>query len=254
MTSKVQEKNKDDIIEEMFNVGAHYAYSRAKRHPSMKEYIFGIKNDVEIIDLEKTVDMLAKAEDFVASLAQERKKLLFVGSKNEARDVIEKEALSIDAPFVQNRWIGGTLTNFEEIKKRIKRLQELTEKKEKGEFGMYTKKERLMIDREIADLEKTFGGLLVMAENLPKALFVIDPKKESIAVAEAIAIGVPIIALANSDCDITKIDYPIPVNDSSLASIKFFTARIVAAYEKGKEREAVKKDTKDVSTATEQKK
>ena len=141
--------------------------------------------------------------------------------------------MGIGTPFVQNRWIGGTLTNFDEIKKRINRLQELTEKKEKGELGMYTKKERLMFDREIEDLEKTFGGLLPMKESLPKALFVIDPKKEFIAVKEAQDLGIPIVALANSDCDISKIEYPIAANDSVLASVKFFTARIVEAYKKG---------------------
>ena len=231
MINKVQEENK--LIEEMFNVGAHYAYSRSKRHPSMKSSIYGIKSNVEIIDLEETARMLSAAEDFVMSLAKEGKKLLLVGSKNEARDIIEREAKRIGASYIKNRWIGGTLTNFEEIKKRIKRLQELTEKKEKGDLGMYTKKEQLMISREIGDLEKNFGGLLPMADSLPKALFVIDPKKEFIAIDEARSIGIPVVTLANSDCDISKIEHPIAANDSALASIDFFTTRIVDAYKRG---------------------
>ena len=246
MTDKVLEKNKNDLIEEMFNAGAHYAYSCSKRHPSMKKFIYGTKSNIEIIDLEKTILTLEDAENFVETFSKEGKKILFVGTKNEARGVIEQAALSIGAPFVQNRWIGGTLTNFEEIKKRVKRLQELTEKKEKGELGMYTKKERLMFDREIADLEKTFGGLLPMADMLPKALFVIDPKKEDIAVKEAQVIGIPVVALANSDCDVKEINYPIPANDSSLASIKLFTERIVNAYKKGV-KQAEQKETKPAS-------
>ena len=260
MTDNVLEKNKSDLIEEMFNAGAHYAYSRSKRHPSMKDSIFGSKNNVEIIDLEKTMQMLSSAEDFVVTLAKERKKILFVGTKNEARDVIEQAASDIGVAFVINRWIGGTLTNFDEIKKRINRLQELTEKKEKDELGMYTKKERLMIDREIEDLERTFGGLLPIKESLPKALFVIDPKKEFIAVKEAQALGIPVVALANSDCDISEIEHPIAANDSVLASINFFTTRIAEAYKKGLEQPAFTKDSgvakKDIpasSTETPQK-
>lgn len=233
MTDKVLEKNKDNLIEEMFNAGAHYAYSRSKRHPSTSKSIFGIKNKMEIIDLEKTVEMLAKAEEFVANLAKEEQKILFVGTKNESRSVIELMAPSVGVPFVINRWIGGTLTNFDEIKKRLKILQELTEKKEKGELGGYTKKEKLMIDRKIADLEKTFGGLLPMVDTLPKALFVIDPKREFIAVKEAQVLGIPVVALANSDCDISEINYPILANDSALSSVKFFTNRIVDAYKRG---------------------
>ena len=249
MTDKVLEKNKNDLIEEMFDAGAHYAYSCSKRHPSMKKFIFGTKNNIEIIDLEKTSQELEKAENFVTTLSKEGKKILFVGTKNEARDVIEQAALSIGVSFVQNRWIGGTLTNFDEIKKRIKRLQELTEKKEKGELGMYTKKERLMFDREIEDLERIFGGLLPMIDILPKALFVIDPKKEAIAVKEAQVIGIPVIALANSDCNIKEIKYPIPANDSSLASIKFFTERIVRAYKKGAEQPASAESSSETKPA-----
>lgn len=240
MTSKVQEENK--LIEQMFDAGAHYAYSRSKRHPSMEGSIYGAKNNIEIIDLEETTQMLLTAESFMTSLAKEGKKFLLVGSKNEARDIIEREAIRMGASYVKNRWIGGTLTNFDEIKKRIKRLQELADKKEKGELGMYTKKEQLMISREIAGLEKNFGGLLPMADSLPKAIFVIDPKKEFIAVDEARVIGIPIVALANSDCDISKIDYPIAANDSALASIDFFTTRIVDAYKKGQGQKETKEN------------
>jgi small subunit ribosomal protein S2 len=216
-------------IEDMFKVGAHFGYSKSKRHPSMKSIIFGVKNTVEIINLEKTDEYLARAKEFVASVAKEGKQILFVGSKNEARDAVKNAAISIDMPYVTNRWIGGTITNFSEIKKRIARLEDLTSKKEKGELGMYTKKERLLIDREIEGLEKNFGGLLSMRVK-PAAIFVIDSGAEDIAVKEARGTNIPVISLSGSDCNIKGINYPIPANDSSRSSIAFFVEAIASVY------------------------
>jgi len=221
------------LIEKMFEVGAHFGYSRSRRHPSMKSIIFGIKNNVEIIDLEKTDEYLEKAREFIASIAKEEKQILFVGTKNEARNAVKAGALSIDMPYATNKWTGGTITNFSEIKKRIDRLEELTRKKEKGELGMYTKKERLLIDREIEDLEKNFGGLLTM-KGLPVAMFVVDSKAEKIAVKEATDKGISVVSLSGSDCNIKDINYPIPANDSSSSSIEFFVDQIVSAYKEGK--------------------
>jgi small subunit ribosomal protein S2 len=228
-------ENKDNtaLIDEMFNAGVHYAYSRSRRHPSMKKWIYGVKNNVEIIDLEKTIEELAKAEEYVTNMAKEGKKILFVGAKNQIRDIVEQEAETINTPYVKNRWIGGTLTNFDEIKKRVQRFLDLTEKKEKGELGMYTKKERLLIDREIEDLEWNFGGVTSMIKTFPAAMFVVDPKAEDIAVKEAISVGMPIIAIVNSDADVSNVDYPIPANDSSRASVELIVSRIVNAYKKG---------------------
>jgi len=226
-------KNSDKIIEEMFKAGAHFGYSRSRRHPTASPYIFGVKNRVEIFDLAKTADLLKNALDFVSGLAKEDRQILFVGGKNEARDLIKNAAISIDMPYVAGRWIGGTFTNFPEIKKRISKLEELTKQREKGELSKYTKKERLVIDRNTANLERFFSGLLLMKE-MPKAIFVIDPKNEAIAVTEANKIGIPVIALAGSDCDIKDIDYPIAANDSSISSISFFVGEIVNAYKKNK--------------------
>ena len=226
-------KNADKIIEEMFKVGAHFGYSKSRRHPTASPYIFGVKNRVEIFDLAKTADLLKNALDFVVGLAKEGRQILFVGGKNEARDLIKKAANSIDMPYVAGRWIGGTFTNFPEIKKRIAKLEDLTKQKEKGELAKYTKKERLVIDRNIANLERFFSGLLLMKE-MPKAIFVIDPKNEMIAVKEANKMGIPVIALAGSDCDIKDVDYPIAANDSSVSSISFFADEIVGAYRKNK--------------------
>lgn len=226
-------KNSDKIIEEMFNAGAHFGYSRSRRHPTASPYIFGVKNRVEIFDLSKTADLLKNALEFIASLAKDDRQILFVGGKNEARDLIKKAAVSIEMPYVAGRWIGGTFTNFPEIKKRIAKLEELTKQREKGELSKYTKKERLVIDRNIANLERFFSGLLLMKE-MPKAIFVIDPKNEMIAVKEANKMGIPVIALAGSDCDIKDIDYPIAANDSSISSISFFVGEAVSAYRNNK--------------------
>ena len=226
-------KNSDKIIEEMFKAGAHFGYSKSRRHPTASPYIFGVKNRVEIFDLAKTADLLKNALDFVSGLAKEDRQILFVGGKNEARDLIKNAAISIDMPYVAGRWIGGTFTNFPEIKKRISKLEELTKQREKGELSKYTKKERLVIDRNIANLERFFSGLLLMKE-MPKAIFVIDPKNEAIAVTEAKKMGIPVIALAGSDCDIKDVDYPIAANDSSISSISFFVSEIVNAYKKNK--------------------
>jgi len=220
-------------VEAMFKAGAHFGYSKMRRHPSVKSFILGVKNKTEIFDLEKTEKSLEKVKDFVKTLASEKKKILFVGSKKEASRIIEESVLSLNLPFVSGRWIGGTLTNYEEIKKRVSRLQRLENEKEKGLLAKYTKKERLLIDREIEKLTAKFSGLVLM-DNLPSALFIIDPKKESIALAEAVEKNIPIIALANSDCDISKIAYPIVANDASRSSIQFFTDEMVSAYNEGK--------------------
>ena len=226
-------KINNDRIDEMFKAGAHFGYSKTRRHASVAPYIFGVKNRVEIIDLEKTDESLEKALVFMANLAREGKQVLFVGGKNEARAALKIAAESIGMPFVDGRWIGGTLTNFPEIKKRLLKLEDLVKQKEKGELSKYTKKERLMIDREIANLERFFSGISSM-KDLPKAMVVVDAKKEIIAVTEAQKMNVPVIALCGTDCDITNINYPIVANDASVASITFFVNEIAKAYQKAK--------------------
>lgn len=219
-------------LEELFNVGAHFGMIRARRHPTAKPYIFGTKNKVEIFDLERTEEKLKEAKDFIKSVARERGVVLFVGGKSESEKVVRECAEEIDMPYVAGRWLGGTLTNFDEIKKRIAKLADLKSQKEKGELGKYTKKERLLIDREIEYLEKFFGGLSLL-DKLPKALFIIDSKKESIAMNEARRLGIPTVSLSSSDCNMEAIDYPIPGNDSSIASIRYFVKEIVSAYKEG---------------------
>ena len=225
------------MITQLFEAGAHFAYSKSRRHPSVTPYIFGVKDSVEIFDLEKTVVLIDSAKEFVAQLAKEGKQILFVGGKHESLGIIKETAESLDMPFVSGRWIGGTLTNFDEVRGRVNKLNDLRDKKEKGLLGGYTKKERLLIDRDIEKLEKKFGGLDMMSK-LPAAMFVIDSAREEIAVAEALLLGIPVISISGSDCNIDKIKYPVVANDVSLASLKLITGQIKAAYKEGKEDKA----------------
>jgi small subunit ribosomal protein S2 len=221
------------VIDSMFNAGAHFAFSKSRRHPTVAPYIFGVKNKVEIFDLEKTKGLLEGVKEFVKNLGKEGKTILFVGGKSEARSAIKNGAMSIGMPFVDGRWIGGTLTNAGQIRKRVEKLERLTLEREKGELAKYTKKERLLIDREIATLERFFSGI-VSLKDLPKALFVVDPKKEKNAVKEARDMGIPIIALAGSDCNLKEVTHPLVGNDSSQTSIQFFVNEITRAYTEGK--------------------
>ena len=221
------------VIDSMFKAGTHFGFSRSRRHPTVTPYIFGVKNKVEIFDLEKTSVLLNEAKKFVASVAAEGKQIVLVGGKHEARAAIRAAALSINMPFVEDRWVGGTFTNFKEIRKRIDKLEKLENEREKGELVKYTKKERLLIDREIDRLNHLFSGIASIKE-MPKAVFVVDSRAEINAVKEAQDMGIPVIALAGSDCDISGIDYPIVGNDASQESIRFFVNEIVKAYEEGK--------------------
>ena len=229
---EIKETAASAAIERMFKSGAHFGFAKSRRHPTVKQFIFGVKNKVEIFDLEQTEAMLDRAREFVKARGAEGRQILLVGGKNEAQEAVKSAAQALGMPFVAGRWIGGTLTNFGEIRKRVEKLETLTSQREKGELSKYTKKERLLIDREIANLERFFSGLIPMKAK-PAALFVIDPKKEKIAVKEAMETGVPVVALAGSDCDLTLVTYPIPGNDASLSSIKFFVGEIVKAYKDG---------------------
>lgn len=221
------------VIQAMFEVGAHYGYSRSKRHPSVAPFIYGAKNKVEIFDLEKTIDLLAAALTFAAKIAGEGKQILFIGTKHESQGVIKELANSINMPYVTTRWVGGTLTNFGTIRGRVDRLGTLLAQRDSGELAQkYTKKERLLIDRDIVRLERSFGGITIMKEK-PAAMFVVDPKKEQTAIREADQLNIPVIALAGSDCNLKEVDYPIPANDSSRSSIHYFTRQVVDAYKKG---------------------
>ena len=222
----------NSVIEEMFSNGTHYGYSKSRRHPSTSPYIFATKNGVDIINTEKTHMLFEKAMEKVTSLAAAGKSILFVGTKAEARQQIIETALALNMPYVSERWVGGALTNFPEIKKRIVKLLDLRDQKEKGGLDKYTKKERLLIDREMDDMTKNFQGLTGITRT-PDAIFVVDPKKEHIAVTEAHKMNLPVIALMNTDCNMKKAEFPIVANDASVSSISFFLSQIKSAYNKG---------------------
>lgn len=241
-TSDNLKKENESLIDALFSAGAHFGFVKSRRHPSVKPFILGSKNNLEIFDLEKTSVELEKILAFVENKGKEKATALFVGGKSEAREAIIKAGRELEMPYVAGRWIGGTISNFSEIKKRIARLEELTKQREAGELAKYTKKERLLIDREIDKLTLFFGGLSQL-KALPKFLVVIDPKKESIAVKEANKMHIPIVALASSDSNLYKLDYVIPGNDASRQSVAYITNEIVKAYKRGKE-EAIKTESK----------
>lgn len=247
MTTKTEEKKDMNTIERMFEAGVHYGYKKSKRHPSTEKFVFGRKENIEIIDLEKTSEALEKAKTFVSGLAESGKALLFVSSKPEAQEAIVRGAEKTGQPYMVGRWIGGTMTNFSQIQKRVEKLHELKRKRESGELEKYTKKEQLLIDREIADLENKFGGIADM-EKLPGALFVVDAKEETLAVKEAHMKKIPVVALCNTDVNLRAVDYPIPGNDASRKSISFFVDEIVSAYENGKKRYDEKTKKNEEST------
>ncbi len=219
-------------VEEMFKSGAHYGYSKSRRHPSTSPYIFATKNGVDIINIEKSYELLEKALEQVAKFAASGKTILFVGTKAEAKQQIIETALALNMPYVGERWVGGSLTNFPEIKKRITKLLDLRDQKEKGGLDKYTKKERLLIDREMDDMTKNFQGLTGITKT-PDAMFVIDPKKEHIAVTEAHKMNLPVIAVMNTDCNIKQVEFPIIANDASVMSITFFLDAVKNAYRNG---------------------
>lgn len=222
--------NNKPSLDELFKHGAHFGFEKSRRHPSANKFIFGSKNRVDIFDLEKTSDALEKAIAFVASLGASKSTILFVGGKSEAREAVSQAAQSLGMPYVASRWIGGTLTNFTQIRKRVDTMLDLQSQKEKGELVKYTKKERLLIDRDIERLQKMFGGISGMT-SIPKAIFIVDPRFENIALEEAKSLNIPVIALCGSDNDFTQANFAIPGNDSNKASIAFFANEIKNAYQ-----------------------
>ncbi len=218
-------------IESLMGAGAHIAFGRGRRHPSVNDFIFGSKNKLDIFDLEKTNVKLEKALDFIKEIVNNKGSVLFVGGKSEASEIIRDAAESVAMPYVDGRWIGGTLTNFSEIRKRVDTMLSLMDQREKGELSKYTKKERLLIDRDIEKLKGMFWGVRDM-KSLPKALFIVDPRFEHTALKEAETIGVKVAALCGSDNDIRKVAYPIPGNDSSRKSIKYFVDKVLEAIKK----------------------
>lgn len=226
-------KYKIPTIKELISAGVHFGHQVKRWHPEMEPYIYTVKKNVHIIDLEVTERLLGEAAEFLYQQAKSGKKVIFVGTKKQARDIIENEAKNSGAMYVTERWLGGTLTNFEIIKKNnIDKMLDLKSKMEKGEFDHYTKKERLLIDREIERLERYVGGLANL-KKLPDVLVVVDSKREKTAVREAMRAKIPVVALLDTNADPKGIDYLIPVNDDAIKSIALVIKTLASAIEAG---------------------
>jgi len=221
-------------MKQLLEAGVHFGHQTRRWNPKMRPYIYGERNGIYIIDLEQTQRALDKACDYMRKAASERKNVVFVGTKKQAADIIEEEAKRCGAHFVCRRWLGGMLTNFETIRLRINRLKELEEMRDTGEFYRKPKKEQAVLNRELTKLEKSLGGLKAM-RGKPDILFVIDQKRELIAVSEAIKLGVTVVGIIDTNCDPDGIDYIIPGNDDSIRSIKLITGALADAIIEGRQ-------------------
>ncbi|VFQ42663.1 30S ribosomal protein S2 [Desulfoluna butyratoxydans] len=222
-------------MKELLEAGCHFGHQTKRWNPKMKPYIFGARNGIYIINLQKSVGMFKNAYDFVADVAAAGKSVLFVGTKKQAREAIYEEANRAEMFYVQNRWLGGMLTNFQTVKTSIERLNKLNEIQNDGTIESYTKKERLKLGKERDKLEAVIGGISFM-NGLPGAIVIVDPKKESIAVKEAQRLNIPIVALVDTNCDPDPIDYVIPGNDDAIRSIRLITSRLADACIEGRKR------------------
>lgn len=223
-------------MEELLNAGAHFGHQTHKWNPKMKKYVYGERNGVYIIDLDQTIPMAEKAYEFIKKTAQSGRSVLFVGTKRQASNVIKDTAEECGAYYVAFRWLGGMLTNFKTIGQSIDKLRKVEKMKETGDYSLLTKKEQSKINKEVEKLERNLGGIKNMRK-LPGAIFVVDPEVEDIAVAEARNLNIPVVAVTDTNCDPTKVDYVVPGNDDAIKSITLFTeyfANAVAEGSKGK--------------------
>lgn len=224
-----------DLMREFLESGVHFGHQTSLWNPNMEKYIFGKKDGIYVIDVRKTEKLLLEAVDYVRSLASRGKKILFVGTKRQAQNIVSEEAKRGGMYFVNQRWLGGTLTNFNTIRKSVNRFKELKEMEEKGTMELLSKKEKSQLTKEMERLRKNLEGIENM-EDYPEALFIIDPAMEDIAVKEARKLSIPIVAITDTNCDPELIDYPIPSNDDAIKSIKLITTIITDSVLEGKKK------------------
>jgi len=230
-----EEKKKMAVaMKELLEAGVHFGHQVKRWHPKMKKYIFGERNGIYIIDLQKTVKGLEDAYNFIKDVASTGAPVLFVGTKKQSQDAIQEEATRAGAFYVNQRWLGGMLSNFSTIKKSIEKLKKFEAMKEDGTLDLLTKKEVAAIEKEKSKLEKNLSGIKDMT-SLPLALFIVDPKKEKIAIAEARKLSVPVVAIVDTNCDPDEVDYVIPGNDDAIRAIRLITSKIADAVIEGKE-------------------
>ncbi len=219
-------------MKELLEAGVHFGHQTKRWNPRMKEYIFGERNGIYIIDLQKTLKMFKEASKFVTDVTGAGKLVLFVGTKRQAQDAIAEEAKRCGMPYINSRWLGGLLTNWVTVQKSVKRLQELDEMSTDGRYDLLTKKEVIKLERERKHLSVNLSGIKTM-KRLPDALFVVDSNNEAIAVAEARKLGIPVVAVVDTNCDPTLVDYVIPGNDDALRAIRLFTSKIADSAAEG---------------------
>lgn len=234
-------------LKDLLEAGSHFGHQGRRWNPSMKPYIFDERDGVHIFDLVKTKENLDRALEFVTNTVKSGGKVLFVGTKRQADALVKSEAMRVGMPFVTVRWLGGTLTNWQEINKRIFRLKDLKDKREKGELKKYTKREQLLLDREINKLERFLGGIASL-EKLPAALFVVDTHREEVAVREAVRMHIPVVGMVDTNGDPSLVDYVIPINDDAVKSIELIVKAVSEAVEEGQKPET-KKEEKKVEVA-----
>lgn len=245
-------KYKTPDIKDLIEAGVHFGHQAKRWHPKMEQYIYTVSSGVHIIDLEETEKKLKVAAEKVYEIAKEGKTVVFVGTKRQSKDIIELEAKRSGALFVTERWIGGTITNFPTIKKNLDKLLRMIKGREDGSYSNYTKKERLMIDREIEKLQTVYGGIVSMKQK-PDLLFVVDSKREKTAIKEAKAAGIPVVSIVDTNCDPSLINYVIPGNDDAIKSVALLVRVISDAVEAGyqefdKKSEAVEAPIVEVKT------
>jgi small subunit ribosomal protein S2 len=238
-----------ELIKTLLEAGLHFGHKTSRWHPKMKKFIFGQRSGIYIIDLEKTAECLLKAKDFILDITSKGGTVLFVGTKKQAQDIVENEAKRCGMYWVNNRWLGGFLTNFSTIRKRIEYLKELEKMREEGIFEKLTKKEASQRQKELEKLKKNFSGVLNM-ESLPSCVFIVDIQKEKTALNEAKRLKIPIVALIDTVSDPDLVDYPIPGNDDAIKPIQLVTAHIADAVIEGRKRflEYLSKETVDLSS------
>jgi small subunit ribosomal protein S2 len=219
-------------MKELLEAGVHFGHQTKRWNPKMKEYIFGERNGIYIIDLQKTLKMFKEASKFVQDLATDGRIVLFVGTKRQAQDAIAEEAQKCGAFYINQRWLGGLLTNWVTVQKSVKRLKELDEMATDGRYELLPKKEVIKLERERKHLQANLAGIKNM-NRLPDAIFVIDSNKEQIAVREARKLGIPVVAVVDTNCDPTEVDYVIPGNDDALRAIRLFTSKISESIAEG---------------------
>ena len=232
-------KTKSEIkigLKDLLDAGCHFGHQAQRWNPKMAPFLYGVRDGVHIFDLAKTKEGLEKAAEFVKDTVAKGGKIIFVGTKRQAQAIVKEEAQKAKMPFITERWLGGIITNWDNIKKSIDKLQDLKTQKEAGELKKYTKKENILIDREIARLERFFGGLVDLKE-LPAAIFIIDVKKEQAALREADKKNIPVIAIVDSNSDPGMVDWVIPANDDAVGSIKLIVSLIAEAVKRGQQKD-----------------